>query len=275
MTTIICNDKKIDLVPVNETPICIECPACHEKAQRIGPMWVCTNKSCEGTQFKKIQKWVKKRDIMYLGSSNLQRLWDANAVRTVVNLYGLTASVMVAAGIGERMAEKILVEIEKSRDCSLADLMGSLSLDMLGRSEAANLVAQGVDTLGEWHRLTASKIAAMPGYQTTKATRISQAIYDNWHIVVDVGSELRIAKPKVAVKGRKLSGKSVCFTGSMQNPRKDLEQKVVDAGGQIRSVSKELDFLVIADPKSTSSKAVKARKLGVKLISEADFLKLV
>lgn len=58
----------------------------------------------------------------------------------------------------------------------------------------------------------------------------------------------------------------------MRNPRKDLEDLVADHGGTCRSVSKELDFLVIADPKSTSSKAVKARKLGVELISEQDFL---
>ena len=254
---------------------CIACPACDADVRRDGPKLLCTNKSCEGTQFKKIQKWVKKRDIMFLGESNLQTLWDAGVVRKISDLYLMQFDKMVAAGVGKGMATKILAEIEKSRDCSLADLMGSLSLDMLGRSEAANLVAQGVDTLGEWGNLTVKQIAAMPGYQSTKATRISQALTDNWNIVIDVASELRITTGKPKVKDGKLSGKSVCFTGTMQNKRTDLEQQVEAAGGEVHSVSKGLTYLVIADPQSTSLKAVKARKLGVKLISEKDFLKLV
>jgi DNA ligase (NAD+) len=239
---------------------------------RVGPKLYCTNaNNCEGTQFKKIKKWVKKRNIMFLGESNLKSLWDDGCVRKIVDLYLLSITRMVDAGLGERMAEKILAEIEKSKKCSLSDFMGSLSLDMLGRSEAANLVAQGVDTLGEWEFLSAAKIAAMPGYQKTKATRISKAVADNWGMIIDLASELQISsKPK----GDKLANKSFCFTGTMKNSRKDLEEKAVDAGGQIRSVSKGLTYLVIADPASTSSKAVKARDLGTKLISEQSFLEM-
>ena len=58
----------------------------------------------------------------------------------------------------------------------------------------------------------------------------------------------------------------------MSRPRAELESKVSANGGTVASVSKNLDYLVIADPSSTSSKAVKARKLGVTLISEDEFM---
>jgi DNA ligase (NAD+) len=62
----------------------------------------------------------------------------------------------------------------------------------------------------------------------------------------------------------------------MERKREELEQMVIDAGGTVKSsVGSGLTYLVIADPESTSTKAVKARKLGTKLISEAQFLKMV
>lgn len=61
----------------------------------------------------------------------------------------------------------------------------------------------------------------------------------------------------------------------MENKRGILEKMAVDAGGSVGNVSKGLSYLVIADPSSTSSKAVKARELGCTLISEDDFLGMV
>ena len=114
----------------------------------------------------------------------------------------------------------------------------------------------------------------MPGFQHTKATRISSGVQGDLKLIEAVAAKLTLTSGKPKVKGGKFSGSSFCFTGTMQRPRKELEALVVDNGGICRSVSKELTYLV-ADPMSMSSKAVKARRLGVKLISEADFLKMV
>jgi len=262
--------------PTSRRPItCTACPACGSDVERDGPKLLCTNvANCSGTQFKKIQKWVKKRDIMYLGDSNLEALWNAGVVKGVPDLYRLTQASMVGAGIGSGMAPKILAQIEKSTDCELADLIGSLSLDMLGRSEAGNLIGHGIDTLAKWKALTPKQISSLPGYQATKGARISQAVQDNWSLIEEVAACLAIKAPKKKAAGGKLSGKSFCFTGTMEKPRKELEQMVEDAGGEVHSVQKGLTYLVIADPNSQSSKAKKARKLGVSLISEDDFLKL-
>lgn len=80
---------------------------------------------------------------------------------------------------------------------------------------------------------------------------------------------------KVEIKDGKLSGKSFCFTGAMDYKRSDLEKMVVDNGGAVSSVKKGLTFLVQADPSSTSSKSVKAKSLGIAIITPEEFLEMV
>jgi DNA ligase (NAD+) len=73
-----------------------------------------------------------------------------------------------------------------------------------------------------------------------------------------------------------LAGITFCFTGALSKPRKELEQLVEDHGGTLlNGVTKDLKYLVMADPASGSSKAQKAAKYGTICIDEAGFLALI
>lgn len=98
-----------------------------------------------------------------------------------------------------------------------------------------------------------------------------------WDMVDAIGTGLFKFEPekKVEVKDGKLSGKSFCFTGAMDYKRSDLEKMVTDNGGAVSSVKKGLTFLVQADPSSTSSKSVKAKSLGIAIITPEEFLEMV
>ncbi len=182
---------------------------------------------------------------------------------------------MIVAGMGGGMATKILDQIEKSRDCSLADFIGSLSIDLLGRSQAAKIVKLGVDTVTDWLGITTKQLSNFSGFGVTKAKRIVQGVNGNRKLIQGLAKILNIQATKKKPTGGLLAGLSFCFTGTMDKPRKDLEAMAEDAGGQLRSVSQELSFLVIADSNSTSSKAEKARKKKVKMITEEEFLRMV
>lgn len=252
-----------------------ECPSCGSDIRRRGPKLFCVNADrCPGVASKVIKKWIKKRNIMFLGDSATDTLIEANVVRSIPDLYALTLDTMTTAGVGKGMSAKILVEIDKSRSCPLHELIGSLSLDMLGRSEAKNLIKHGVSTLARWKTLTKAEIEWFPGYQETKATRISAAIRDNWELIEKTAACLTVEEKQKMSSG-KLNEASFCFTGSMSMKRSDLEQKARNAGGEIKNVSRNLKYLVIADPDSTSTKAKKARELGISLISEDEFLQMV
>lgn len=266
-----------------------DCPGCHGGVVRDGPFLRCMlPKSCCGTQSKRIKGWIKKREIKYLGDSNLGKLLTAGVIRRVPDLYLLTMQSMTGAGIGEGMASKILEEIKKSMDVHFCNLVGSLSIDLLGRRQAVKIVRKGVISLEQWEQLTADQLMQFEGYQQTKAGRIITELKDNWSLVRELSGMLNVKyedpnppkkpNPSGASSGSsgKLNGKSFCFTGKMSKQRSEL-QAMVDAAGGINfdEVNKNLSYLVIDDPSSESSKAKKARKLGTTLLSEAQFMQMI
>ena len=163
----------------------------------------------------------------------------------------------------------------------MADLVGSLSIDLLGRRQAEIIWRElDVSTLDDWKNLTLHELADAPGFGSTKAGRIMTSLVNHLdeikalHDIFEIDTTRAPRQPQGKPSG-KLGGKSFCFTGKMSRPRAELESKVVANGGAGASVSKGLNYLVIADPSSTSSKAVKARKLGVELISEDEFMSMI
>ena len=250
------------------------CPACGGQVKRVGPVLKCNAGYCPGVQKKCIQAWIKKRGIMYLGDSAMEALFDSKTVTNIRGLYTVTKAEMVSGGVGAGMADKILAEIEKSRDVTVVDFMGSFSLDLLGRAQAKKIVQAGIDTVHKFlHQMNRNKLASMPGFGKTKSDRICDAIDSASEMIEKTLPHMRIAAPKQ--NSGKLLGKKFCFTGKSDLSRSELKAMCEDAGGVVASsVSKNVDYLVIADPKSTSGKANKARALGLELISEDDFVSM-
>ena len=102
--------------------------------------------------------------------------------------------------------------------------------------------------------------------------------------LLDTGIRIRKPEPRPLATGP-LAGKTFCFTGAIKEideskgkpyKRKHMEDLVKQRGGQpLSNVTGKLDYLVMADPSSKSSKAVKARKLGTKILSEKEFFAMV
>ncbi len=267
----------------NGIPITVsKCPSCSGPVHRDGPKMICDNlETCPGVNSKRIAKWISNREIMFLGDSALDILISSGEVKSIRDLYFLTMEKMTSAGLGEVMSRKILVEIQKSLDVTIYDLLGSLSIDMLGRSQAKNVCEAGFNTIDQWQDIKTSDLLNVEGFADIRAKRIYEGIKQNWNIIKDLASFMNIKQGpslfarKVSSGDSKIANKSFCFTGSMNIPRSELQKMVESKGGINKdSVSKDLDYLVIDDPASSSSKAVKARKLNIKLLSENEFLEM-
>lgn len=262
---------------------CPTCPSCGSSTMRDGPVLRCSNMdNCPGVQFKRIAKWINKREIMYLGESALDKLVSSGHVNCIFDLYMLTVEKMTDAGIGQGMTKKILDEIKKSMDCTLADLLGSLSIDLLGRSQAQNIIDQGFGTLSQWEKVQVSDLSVLDGFgEGSKATRIASGVRSNWGTVRQLAAILNVqegsCRSQNDVQGTGVLGnKSFCFTGKMNLSRGKIEKLCSENGGQVHSsVRKGLDYLVISDLNSTSSKAKNARKYGIKMITEDQFMEMV
>jgi DNA ligase (NAD+) len=260
-----------------------DCPGCGGKVGQDGPFLRCLDpKNCAGTQAKRIKGWIKKRDIKYLGDSNLGKLIESKTIRRVPDLYFLTVEKMVKGGVTSGMAEKIIEELKKSMDVDFADLVGSLSLDLLGRREAKNIVECGIVSLDQWEAITPADLMKHEGYKDVNSTRIVAGLKESWPLIKELAGMLNVrygvikkAAPASGGSG-KLNGKSFCFTGKMSKQRSEL-QALVEANGGINfdEVNKTLSYLVIDDPNSESSKAKKARKVGTTLLSEAQFMQMI
>ena len=251
---------------------CSECPACKSPVERRGPFYFCMGESCEGAEFRRLFKYVKKRDILGLGKSILQSMYASGDATSPLHLYKMNLSTLQKHA-GNANGPKVMEEINRSRESSLSDLVGSLSIDMLGRREAANLVEKGIDTLDKFLSLTEEQLLGLEGYAEVKAARIVASIRKNIDLIQAMAKQVTVQEVKKS-SGGILSGKSFCFTGASSKPRKELHVMVESAGGEIKtSVSKGLTYLVSAD--ENTSKSEKAKKLGVQVITEQQFYQML
>jgi DNA ligase (NAD+) len=265
-----------------------ECPYCGSKTFEEGAYVKCSNEDCEGRGFRQLLSWVRKREIKQLGETLLQELYDNHSIKFPQDLYTLTYPVLSQVQLSGRTvgtgAKTVLAEIEKSKQCPLTDLMGSVSIKLLGRREAELIMGKtGIKSLGEWFSLTESQLLSVEGYQDTKANAIVAGIKKARPVIlalVEAGVEWFVEAPKTTVPGGALSGQVLVFTGAIQKcdatgarfTRKRMQELAKNAGADLSDEVRDgVTMLVTAEVDSTSSKMKKAKQLGVKIVHENDF----
>lgn len=251
------------------------CPECNSDVIISGEYVQCPNVSgCPAQRSGRIKNWVKELNILELGDTLIEKLSENGLVNNVADLYTLTVEQLSELErMGKKSAQNVYNSLWANSDVPLEIFLGGLSIPMIGQSTIKAIMSAGCDTLEKFGQLSAVEFEQVPGVGPTKAKSLADGLAANQALI------LSILDNGVKIKARavgNLSGKSLCFTGSMKNKRPVLEKMAADAGADVKgSVNKGLTYLVIADPNSTSSKAVAARKHGTTLISEEDFLDLV
>ena len=278
------------------------CPFCDGKVGRRtntsgseGVATVCLNPDCPKKSIGKIKRWIKSLDIQGIGDSVREAMVEQLELEDPSGLYtlrddpdalaGLIINADKAIKLGKKRATTILEEVEKKRDLSLRDFVGSLGVEGLGKRRVElmmNAVPGKLDTLKDWRsgKLRDADFAAEAG-----VPNLGEALQDRLDAVGEVidallakGVRVQVAAVAAAAVKAASSKGTVAITGKLPSGKKknDFAAPLEKAGYElVDKVSKDLTYLVLADPNSTSSKAVKARKLGVKLISEEDLDKLV
>ncbi len=172
------------------------------------------------------------------------------------------------------IAKKVLDNLRAQLPLTLPKFLAALGIENFGLQTAKAIVAAGFDTLEKVQKATAAELSAIPGVGPSKGKAAFEGITDRKAAIarlVAVGVE-----PITKTKAGPLLGKTFCFTGSLSKPRKEFEQLVEDNGGTLLAgVTKELNYLVMSDPNSGSSKSQKARQYGTVCIDEAGFFALI
>lgn len=249
-----------------------ECPSCDSKLKMKGEYLMCENGiRCSAQQSGSIKRWVKKLDIKDWGDALIEALCESGMVKSVADLYSLDVDELAALTlsgkrVGKSTATKVMKNLGAKMELRIQDFVGSLGIDMWGRSMTKFIVDAGYDTIEKMEEASVGDIARVSGVGETKAVAFVDGFGRRKKVIDNIlAAGVTI---KAAVTGGKLSGVSFCFTGIRD---KGFAAEIEDNGGAVKgSVGSGLTYLVAKDPKSTSGKAKKARSQGTKVISLAE-----
>jgi DNA ligase (NAD+) len=264
-----------------------ECPNCGSPVERDrkGAFYRCTGgKKCLG-QLKKVLRAYAQRsamDIEGLGIEMINQLVDAGLVRSLPDLYRLTMEQLLELErVGEKSAQNLLDGIEASKGRGLARVLAGLAIQHVGVS-VAELLAREFGNIDDLMNAPVERLAGINGIGPVLAETVHE-YFQSEHGRKTVG-DLRAlgvklveeARPRPAALGKTdLSGKTFVVTGTLQRySREAIESLIKDLGGKATgSVSKNTDYVVAGE--KAGSKLDKAQSLGVKVLTEEEFEKLV
>jgi len=261
------------------------CPVCG--AEVIKPedeaMHRCTNAACPSQALEQIRHFVSRgaMDIDGVGEKLCQTLFEAGMVRDVADLYYLSTEQLLGL---DKMAEKsisnVLNSIEESKNRPLARVIFALGIIHVGE-EYAELLAKNFSSIDKLAKATQEELLLFPSIGPKIANSIVTFFRQegNKRII----EKLRMAGVKLEGEKTKevkpeelpLAGLEFVLTGKLESlTRQEAKARVKALGGKAGAdVTRKTSYLVVGvDP---GSKLAKAQNLGVKTITEEEFLKLL
>ncbi|HET7558869.1 MAG TPA: NAD-dependent DNA ligase LigA, partial [Limnochordia bacterium] len=261
------------------------CPACGAEVVRPAGEAVarCINARCPAQIVEGLVHFAARdaMDIEGLGPALAEALHREGLAADAADLYGLEVGRLAELErMGAKSAENVVAAIAKSKGRGLARLLYGLGIRHVGERVARTLAAH----YGEMATLMAADLASLTQVPEVGET-IAQSLIAYFAQPANRALIERLAAAGVQMQAERtepaperpqpLMGKSVVITGTLSGfSRRDAEAAVTAAGGRVSgSVSKKTDYVVVgADP---GAKAEKARELGVAILDEAGFAKLL
>lgn len=257
------------------------CPVCGSEVVRPEgeAMHRCTNAACPAQALERIKHFASRSamDIEGLGEKLCASLFQAGLVKDAGDLYRLKLEDLTKVErMGQKSASGLLKSIEASKDRPLANVIFALGIPHVG-TEYADLLAQHYKGIGELEQTRSEELASIPSVGPTIAESIvtffrQQGNKDILDKLRKAGVSLRSLPPEEAVDV--LTGLTFVFTGRLETmTRPNAEALVERLGGRAaQDVGRKVSYVVVGD--EPGSKAERARKLGLNILTEDEFLRL-
>ena len=260
-----------------------KCPACGSEIVRIpGEVaYRCPNRASCPAQLKESIKYFASRDgmnIKGLGNRLASNLVDTGKVRILSDIYMLKYEDWITLDkVRDKMAQFILVELEASKNRPFVNLLTALGIREVGKNAAALLVEYFHD-IDAIINATETDIISIETLGETIADSLHEFFRneENLHLIENFRAiGLKMSDENILRKSGELSGKTFVFTGTLSSmTREQAWEKVKALGARVsNSVSSKTSYLVAGD--KTGSKLQKAEKLGVKILTEQEFLNML
>lgn len=264
------------------------CAHCDSLLKVNGEFLICENPDCSGKQLGNLKKWA---NVVFtekgFAGKTVEILFENGLIKEPADFYKLKKEdLLKLPKFGSRKADIVLNVINEGKTISLPDFIGGLNFENFGRSRVELLMEHGYKTLSQIMNIKKKEIININGMGES----ISDSFFTSLKLkenqiknLLDVGVKIKENKVSEQNKEGILKGKSFVFTGAIQRiengkrlTREIMEGLVKENGGEVLSkVRRGLTYLVQADPNSVSSKTVEAKKLGVTILSEENFFKMI
>jgi len=269
------------------------CPVCGSatKQEEGSPFVFCTapRGTCGAQVQRNILQFVRRdaMDIEGVGKSLVEQLVESELVETIPDLYRLDEKkLLTLERMGKKSAQNILIGISESKDRGLSKLLAGISIPNVADS-MADILAQEFLTIDALMEASEERISQINGFGPERAKGVhaffrNDATINMIEAFKEIGLKLTEEKREIPVAtggggegAGALVGKTVVVTGTLSRyERSDIEELVRNLGGKPSgSVSKKTDYLVAGE--NAGSKLEKAQSLGVKILTEDEFDKLI
>jgi len=259
------------------------CPVCHAAVDRPAEeaMYRCTNAACPAQQRERVRHFVSKgaMDIEGMGEVLAFALVDTGLVHDISDIYHLDANVLAGLDrMGDKTIANLLNAIRESKTRGLARLLFGLGIRMVGAQNAMILA----NNFGNIRNLMIADKATLLRSEGI-GEQIAQSIVLFFDQQANRDMILRLqaagvdttATQRAPISGGSLTGKTFVLTGTLPSLKRDeAAALIIAAGGKVSgSVSKKTDYVVAGE--EAGSKLTKAEQLGVTILDETEFRRLL
>lgn len=267
-----------------------KCPVCGSDTYVKDDFLYCSNPNCDGKFINQLVHFCGKKglDIKGLSEATLQKLVDwgwINNYQELFSLYNFRDEWVKKPGFGQKSVDKLLSTIEEVRYCELWQFISALSIPLIGSTYAKEIAKKCKD----WFSF---REYIEKNYDFTAWDRFGYEMNDSLHRfnysqaddlaykILDVHNSLWVDPQATmpTIKFSEVNGKIFVITGAVrQFQNRDEVKAAIEAhGGKVTaSVSKNTDYLINNDINSTSSKNIKAKQLGIPIITEEQLIAML
>lgn len=274
-------EKRTEALEEPEIPSA--CPVCGSKAVRLPEEAVirCTNTlSCPAQIKRSLEHFASKAgmDINGLGRQLVFQLYDEGHIKNIADFYKLEKDKIINM---ERMAEKsaqnLLDAIEESKKSSLSQLLAALGIPLVGQ-KAAKILSKAYRNIDNLMEASEDELMELEEIGEKMADSIYNFFREEHNLQIifqlkELGVNMEDEGEEIIES--EITGKTFVITGTLENYTRTQAQEIIEKrGGKVSgSVSKKTDFLLYGT--EAGSKLEKAEKLGVKMLTESDFVDLL
>jgi DNA ligase (NAD+) len=271
-------EKKFKMVEV--------CPVCGSRVEKKklpaqdSVAYYCNNPKCPARDERYLEHFVSVFEIYELGPKILKRFKDEGLITNAADIFTLTREdIAPLERFGEKSAKNIVNEIENKKKIPLSRFLWALGMLHVGEETARDLASH----FGTLNKLMTSvlsnteKINSIENIGSAVSKSVSDFFKDknNLNFIKKLKENGVTVEKAEKIKGGKFTGLNFVLTGTLSIMSREIaKEKIISLGGKvIGSVSKNTSYVVAGE--DAGSKLKKAEKLGIKVLKEAEFIKML